>query len=212
MARSSRRLIVAGLCFSVLQGLLLLHQDQWQRQQGFHRSWGTLLPRPRAPSCSWAARQAAQMQPKRRRGLAALLVLAAVAAAVPAAAGQAPPLVTACPDPRTTSRVLEGCPCSPVRNATRGACAAGFVCAQKWTDQVAAAQRSVRRLLSADGAGAGIQPGTALYPGGGATADPSGVGAGGSEAPAFSCQACGYGQLCPAGSVLPPVLDPSIQL
>lgn len=139
-----------------------------------------------------------------------MLATALAAAAVTAAAGQAPPPVAACPDPRTSRRVPEGCPCSPSRNAPTGTCAAGFVCAQRWTDQVAAAQRSVRRLLSADGGG--TQPGTALYPAGGATPDPTGGAGNSSEAPAFTCQACGYGQLCPARSVLPPVLDPSIQL
>ncbi|KAL4458314.1 hypothetical protein ABPG75_013179 [Micractinium tetrahymenae] len=148
------------------------------------------------------------MSPWRAAGLAALL-LAAVAAA--AAVGEAPPpfATTACPDPLFTGRVPEGCPCSPVSNATAGACAAGFVCAQRWTDQVAAAQKSIRRLLSTD-AGV-VQQSTALYPGGGGSADPS-MGPGSSQGPAFICQACGYGQLCPAGSVLPPVLDPSIQL
>lgn len=51
-----------------------------------------------------------------------------------------------------------------------------------------------------------------MYPDIGPTGGPTSMSADSSEAPAFVCQACGYGQLCPAGSVLPPVLDPSIQL
>ena len=88
--------------------------------------------------------------------------------------------------------VPEGCPCNPGRNAAFGACDSGFVCAQPWAVQVAAAASGARQLL---GAAASV-PDAAL----------AGSGDG------FLCMACSYGQLCPRGSALPPVLSPSIQM
>ena len=87
-----------------------------------------------------------------------------------------------------------GCPCNPSAGAAAavGTCSAGSVCAQPWADQAAAAANGtvVRRLL-------GSADATAAAAGGGAP---------------YSCQACGFGQLCPPGSSLPPVLDGSFQL
>lgn len=106
----------------------------------------------------------------------------------------------------------EACPCNPFRDAPFGACDSGFVCSQPWTAQAAAAARQSRRLLLnppavGDAAVAGEpEARVSLQEDDEATGIPAG-GSGG-----FVCAACMYGMLCPRGSVLPPVLDPSIQM
>ena len=165
-----------------------------------------------------------------RRGWMALALALAVlsGAAATAAAGLpgAPPTVgsataaaSGCPaDLTRAATVPEGCPCLPIRNAAYGACEAGYVCAQPWALQVAQAARTSRTLLldnlpaaramrsllaaSSSGSGAGLHPDQA---GGAAAGQPP-------AAEGFACSACSYGQLCPRGSALPPVLDSSIQL
>lgn len=161
-------------------------------------------------------------QPRLAQRLA--FALALVAASATASAGlPAPPTVgsaTGCPaDLARAATVPEGCPCIPTRNATFGACEAGFVCAQPWALQVAQAAatsrtllqalpaaRAMRHLLAASGSSAaGLHPDQP----GGAAQMPAATAAG---ADGFVCGACSYGQQCPRGSALPPVLDPSIQL
>ncbi|PRW59962.1 white-brown complex 30 [Chlorella sorokiniana] len=123
-----------------------------------------------------------------------LALLAAVGGAAAASAGE-------CPDPLRAATVPEGCPCNPVRNATFGACDSGYVCAQPWALQVAQAKaRSLLATLSGSTAGLFAPPEAAVE----AMAPQAGAG--------FECTACSYGQLCPRGSSLPPVLDPAIQI
>lgn len=101
---------------------------------------------------------------------------------------QTPP-TSPCPRNLTAAATVPaGCPCNPARDAnlTFGACESGYVCAQPWALQVAAAQAVTRSLLEGD------LPAR--------------------SAPGFQCTPCAYGQLCPRGSYLPPVTDPAIQL
>ena len=133
---------------------------------------------------------------RRNAALAALVLLAAVLTAPAAAAPVLPGLQ--CPrDATRAATAPEGCPCNPARQPPFSACDSGFVCAQPWTAQVAAAASGARQLLGAEASG-------------GADAGPSSQGASSSDG--FLCMACSYGQLCPRGSALPPVLSPSIQM
>lgn len=137
---------------------------------------------------------------RRNAARAALLLLAAalvVGAPTLAAALVLPGLQ--CPtDITRVATVPETCPCNPARKAPFGACDSGFVCAQPWVAQVAAAATGARQLLDAAAAGGSDSTGAAAS----LTSSTSG----------FVCAACAYGQLCPRGSALPPVLSPSIQL
>ena len=125
-----------------------------------------------------------------------LALLAAVVGGATAAA-------TECPDPLRAATVPGGCSCNPVRNATFGACESGHVCAQPWALQVAEAKaRSLLATLTGSAVG--------LF-----AADPqreAAAAVGSHAAAGFECTPCSYGQLCPRGSSLPPVLDPAIQM
>ena len=133
--------------------------------------------------------------------LSAVCRLLALLAAV--GGGAAAVAAAECPDPLRAATVPAGCPCNPVRNATLGACDSGFVCAQPWALQVAEAKaRSL--LATASGSAAGLFAPNPLREA--AVAQPPAAAAG------FECMACSYGQLCPRGSSLPPVLDPAIQM
>lgn len=124
-----------------------------------------------------------------------LALLAVVGVASAAAAAE-------CPDPLRAATVPGGCPCNPLRNATFGACESGHVCAQPWAMQVA--QAKARSLLATvSGSAAGLFAPDPLREA--AAAEPQ-------AAAGFECTPCSYGQLCPRGSSLPPVLDPSIQM
>jgi hypothetical protein len=123
---------------------------------------------------------------------ALLLLVAAVVAAAPAAAAAVLPGLQCPSELSRAATVPEGCPCNPSEQAAFGACDSGFVCAQPWAVQVAAAASSARQLL---GAAASV-PDAALA----------------GRRDGFLCMACSYGQLCPRGSALPPVLSPSIQM
>lgn len=131
---------------------------------------------------------------------AACRLLALLAAVVGGAAAAA----TECPDPLRAATVPGGCPCNPVRNATFGACGSGYVCAQPWALQVAEAKtRSLLATLS--GSAAGLFAPDPLREAAEVAVEPL-------QAAGFECTPCSYGQLCPRGSSLPPVLDPAIQM
>lgn len=131
------------------------------------------------------------MPPGRFRTVLALLAVA-LAVTTPASAA------SACPAIARAATVNAGCPCTPEVNATYGACESGFVCAQPWALQKAEAERSARVMLAAAGGGDGL---LAARPGDSPAA-----------ASGFVCVACAYGQLCPRGASLPPVVNSSIQM
>lgn len=121
-------------------------------------------------------------------------------------AGAAPAPGITCPvDITRASTVPEGCPCNPVKDSSFGTCGAGFVCSQPWTAQVTAAHSSRRLLLNPAGDEAAMAGGPL------ALVEPQ-PGLGGSGGQRFVCVECGLGMLCKPGSVLPPILDPSIQV
>jgi hypothetical protein len=131
-----------------------------------------------------------------------------------AAAGAQPSGPSGCPvDITRASTVPEGCPCNPAKDATFGTCSAGFVCSQPWTAQVTAAQSSRRLLLSPSGdVAATTADGPDASAGSGLVGVEPQPGLGGSGGRRFICVECGLGMLCKPGSVLPPILDPSIQM